>query len=323
MKGRNRTEYFVKMWGGLFTLSVLIGLSPLSWADKVPPPPPPKPANNPPPKIVIPANTYSRPNGTAAPSPRRYPVIATPQPAIKPGNPQPRTSARALPAPANTSPEKRKTATPAQVKQQQIQLEQKKLFAQKQQQQKLSAQKEAETKARLAKLRVNAARMASGARAGTANTGGATLHAANENKRIANDNLLRKTEGNLPGPNLSNPKLKPEVVASFKDGKYTNRQLELETRFYKYHGIDNRTGAKVSWLTNRKYESEAELRRDLAIRRDWNVKLTGVSEFRAPKGTWISEGIAGQQGPGYPGGAYQLVIENVPEAWVVKTDKAF
>ncbi|WNW12477.1 RHS repeat-associated core domain-containing protein [Pseudomonas sp. DTU_2021_1001937_2_SI_NGA_ILE_001] len=119
-----------------------------------------------------------------------------------------------------------------------------------------------------------------------------------------------------PGPTLDK-----RTTDSFTNGKYTNRQLTRNERYYKYHGVDNRTGRKVSWLTNQKYTSEDALRRDLAIRHDWGVKITKVSEFEVPKGTWVSEGPAALQGPGldYPGGGYQAVITNLPRAWVLKT----
>jgi hypothetical protein len=35
---------------------------------------------------------------------------------------------------------------------------------------------------------------------------------------------------------------------------------------------------------------ENKLRGDLAIRKEWGVKIDKVSEFNIPKGTWISEG---------------------------------
>ena len=90
-----------------------------------------------------------------------------------------------------------------------------------------------------------------------------------------------------------------------------------------YLGVDNRTGRKFSWLSDKKYTSEAELRADLAIRHDWGVKITSVSTFAVPKGTWVSEGAAAAQGAGYPGGGYQAVITNLPKSWVTRTDRAF
>ena len=135
-----------------------------------------------------------------------------------------------------------------------------------------------------------------------------------ENKKERLKTLTKK----LKGPTLS-----ARVAATFKNGAYSNRKLGKEENFYKYHGVDNRTGKKISWLTNKKYTSESQLRKELAIRKDWGVKINRVSTFRVPKGTWISEGKAAAQGKKYPGGGYQAVISNLPRSWVVRTDKAF
>jgi hypothetical protein len=122
----------------------------------------------------------------------------------------------------------------------------------------------------------------------------------------------------LPGPALPT-----RIADTFADSAYVNRQLAEDTSFFKYHGLDNRTGRKFSWVTDQKYASEAELRSALAIREDWGVDITHVSEFNVPKGTWISEGLAAPQGIGYPGGAYQGVLQNVPRSWIIRTDPAF
>jgi len=124
------------------------------------------------------------------------------------------------------------------------------------------------------------------------------------------------TLSDLPGP-----KLNARTQSTFSNGIYANRKLETDTKFYKYHGVDNRTGKKVSWLTDKKYSSESELRKDLAIRKDWGVKIDSVSEFNVPKGTWVSEGKAAAHGVGYEGGGYQAVIQNIPKNWIVRTDK--
>ena len=69
---------------------------------------------------------------------------------------------------------------------------------------------------------------------------------------------------------------------------------------YKYHGVDNRTGRKHSWLANKLYSSEDALRQDLAIRHDWGISITDISKFKITQGTWVSEGPAASQGAGYP-----------------------
>lgn len=130
--------------------------------------------------------------------------------------------------------------------------------------------------------------------------------------------LPRLASMKLPGP-----KLAQKVADTFSNSKYVNRQLQTDEIFYKYHGVDNRTGRKVSWFTNKKYANETELRSQLAIRKDWGVNIQFVSKFKVPKGTWISEGTAAAQGAGYPGKGYQAVIQNVPKTWVQNTTKAF
>nr|WP_240349066.1 hypothetical protein [Pectobacterium aquaticum] len=126
-------------------------------------------------------------------------------------------------------------------------------------------------------------------------------------------------KGPQNSPTLPGPKLPENIADTFENGIYKNRQLKNDETFYKYHGVDNRTGRKISWLTNKKYDSEDILRQDLAIRHDWGVNITKVSEFNVPKGTWVSEGSAAAQGAGYPGAGYQAVVTNLPKSWVTKT----
>ncbi|NDW11228.1 hypothetical protein D0T56_16410 [Dysgonomonas sp. 520] len=122
----------------------------------------------------------------------------------------------------------------------------------------------------------------------------------------------------LPGPELP-----LKIAETFEKGVYINRQLKINEKLFKYHGINNRTGKKYSWFTNKKYATEEELRQQLAIRNDWGVQIEYVTEFNVPAGTWVSEGKAAAQGIGYPGGGSQAVITNTPNAWIVRTDKAF
>jgi hypothetical protein len=134
---------------------------------------------------------------------------------------------------------------------------------------------------------------------------------------VSFDVIIKETKY-LPGPQL------PERIAStFENSIYKNRKLATDESYFKYHGVDNRTGRKYSWLTNKKYATDTEIRKGLAIREDWGVKLESVTEFKVPAGTYVSEGKAASQGVGYAGGDYQAVITNVPDAWIIKTDKAF
>ena len=119
------------------------------------------------------------------------------------------------------------------------------------------------------------------------------------------------------------PKLPRDIADTFDNSTYSNRKITSNERFFKYHGVDNRTNRKYTWLTKSKYPTEDSLREKLAIRREWGVKIEYVSEFDAPAGTWVSEGKAAAQGLGYPGQDYQAVITNVPKSWIIKTTQAF
>lgn len=139
------------------------------------------------------------------------------------------------------------------------------------------------------------------------------------NIKISNSKKIINNVTNLKlGPQLSQ-----RVAATFKEGKYINRQLTKNEVFYKYHGVNNRTGKKVSWLTNKLFSSEDDLRSSLAIHRDWKVEINSYTKFEVPTGTWVSEGKAAAQGVGYPGQGYQAVIENLPKSWIKNTNKAF
>lgn len=83
-----------------------------------------------------------------------------------------------------------------------------------------------------------------------------------------------------------------------------------------------RTGKKISWLTNKLYDSEEVLRKDLAIHTSWG-NITSYSKFNVPAGTWVSEGRAASQGVGFEGGGYQGVIDWVRDSWIQNTKPAF
>jgi hypothetical protein len=116
-----------------------------------------------------------------------------------------------------------------------------------------------------------------------------------------------------------------QVGDTFKNGVYYNRKLKTDEVFYKYHGVNNRTGRKHTWLVKSTYSSEKVLREKLAILPEWGVEISKRTKFVAPKGTWVSEGIAAPQKgiSSMPGGDYQSVISNVPKAWIVNTVEAF
>jgi RHS repeat-associated protein len=131
-------------------------------------------------------------------------------------------------------------------------------------------------------------------------------------------------ERQLPGPSV------PEYhVNNFSEGYYVNRQVNGGEVFYKYHGINNRTGKTHNYLTNRIYTAEEELRNDLAILEEWGIAIDRVTIFKPSKGTWISEGTAARKVGGVTeeiraGGGYQGLIDvhNLPNSTVIRTDMA-
>jgi hypothetical protein len=153
-------------------------------------------------------------------------------------------------------------------------------------------------------------------------------------KASAGSRLARSRErlsGRLPGPTYkegrfdvrssgSGKMLRTEIYTSFEGRRFNNRQLEKNETMYRYFGTNK--GRKVSWLTNKRYTSEAEMRRDLALKKEWG-EISRVATYNVPKGTWVSEGRAATQGRGYEGGGYQATIANVPRAWKVREDRAF
>ena len=97
--------------------------------------------------------------------------------------------------------------------------------------------------------------------------------------------------------------------------------------FYKYHGKNNRTGKDVTYVTDKKYSNEDQLRQGLAIDKDWGT-IDRVTTIKPQKGTWISEGrAAGQKSltstKVYKGGDYQGAIDskNLPKSTIIRTDK--
>ncbi len=131
-------------------------------------------------------------------------------------------------------------------------------------------------------------------------------------------NTLAASVKYLPGPQLPF-----DVAKTFSNGVYKNRKLLTTEIFYKYHGVNNRTGKTYTWVVKNKYESEEALRKGVAIRRDWGVDIEQVSEFHIPAGTWVSEGTAASQGIEYIGGDYQAVILDIRDTWIFKTTDAF
>lgn len=136
-------------------------------------------------------------------------------------------------------------------------------------------------------------------------------------REVAAENVVR-----LPGP-----KVPANHAGNFTGGKYVNRQVSGDEIFYKYHGVNNRTGKTHNYLTTKRYTSESALRDDLAILDEWGIQIDRVTTFRPARGTWISEGPAASQvgkatGEFRPGGGYQGLIDtnNLPRSSVIRTD---
>jgi len=83
--------------------------------------------------------------------------------------------------------------------------------------------------------------------------------------------------------------------SNFTDSAYINRQVNGEEVFYRYHGEDNRLGQTHTYVTDKKYNSEAELREETAILNEWGVDISKVTTIKPQRDTWISEGTAAPQ----------------------------
>ncbi|WP_206194075.1 hypothetical protein [Serratia microhaemolytica] len=129
------------------------------------------------------------------------------------------------------------------------------------------------------------------------------------------------------GSKLPGPQIPDGHKANFTDGVTINRQVSGDEVFYKYHGKSNRLGRDFNYVTNKKYTSEVELRSDLAILREWGVKMDKVTTFRPQKGTWIAEGTAAPQISSnglevLKGGKYQGIIniKELPKSTILRTE---
>lgn len=58
------------------------------------------------------------------------------------------------------------------------------------------------------------------------------------------------------------------------------RQVNGNEVFYKYHDKSSRLGRDFNYVTNKKYASEDVLRKDLAILKEWGVKIEFVTTFK-------------------------------------------
>lgn len=126
------------------------------------------------------------------------------------------------------------------------------------------------------------------------------------------------------------PQLPPNQVANFTSGKYFNRKLSTDEIYFRYHGVDNRSGRKFIYTMKKEYADEASLREGVAILNEWGVTMTSKSKVRVPAGQWVSEGRAASQtgaltGEIRKGGDYQALFSmpDIPDSWIVTTGRAF
>lgn len=115
-------------------------------------------------------------------------------------------------------------------------------------------------------------------------------------------------------------KLPARIEATFEKRLYSQRVLKQDLIVHRYHSPLNVHPDGYVFTTTDRYATEKVLRDRLAIPPIDNVKgahITNVTTYRIPHNTLVSEGtVAPLQG--YKGGGHQIVLENPPEAWIVK-----
>ena len=82
---------------------------------------------------------------------------------------------------------------------------------------------------------------------------------------------------------------------NFKDNITHTVRTGTSQTYYRYHSDEiYPIGQKYTWLSDRKYNTDEEIRKNLAILKSWNT-LDYVTEFRLPAGIEMSAGIVGPQ----------------------------
>ena len=122
-----------------------------------------------------------------------------------------------------------------------------------------------------------------------------------------------------PGPLAS---MRGRPAGNFAGGRYNATTLTEELVLYR--GGDGGRGRNAfgQWFTREPPRSQAHVRIDSAVKRDWTDASTGVRTnkspvnavygLRIPKGTTIYEGPVGSQGGVYVGGGNQIFV---PKPW--------
>lgn len=119
----------------------------------------------------------------------------------------------------------------------------------------------------------------------------------------------RWNAANGPGP------LGPGVAKTFRGASYTERTIDRDTMMYRaYSDPAKRRG--IYW-TRDEPRGPFQSMLDSALDPQWGNFATRVAKVRVPAGTRIYEGYTGPQ-RGLVGGGDQVVLRNVPRAWMVK-----
>lgn len=157
----------------------------------------------------------------------------------------------------------------------------------------------------------------------TASLGPAHAGVAQSIEKSALKRLERTAGARVVGKTVYR-KLPAHVEASFHKRLYGQRVLKQDLIAYRYHSPLNPHHDGYVFLTTDKYVSEKQLRDRLAIPIDaWpeGQHITAVATYRIPHGTLISEGSVARKHV-YKGGGYQIVVENPPDAWIIR-DQSF
>lgn len=132
---------------------------------------------------------------------------------------------------------------------------------------------------------------------------------------VANGN-----NSNVANPNSSLP---PGFDTCYTNCASTQTVVNGPQTLYNYGGMltgGSKAGqpSSTDWWTDKLYGSQQEVRSNLAIRDDWNNPLNELRVCNIPEGCALlgNEGYASSQGEGYPGGGYQIYMQDVPPEWI-------
>ena len=100
---------------------------------------------------------------------------------------------------------------------------------------------------------------------------------------------------------------------NFKDEIVHTIITSTEQLYYRYHSDKiYPIGRTYTWLSDRQYQTDEDIRQNLAILPEWNT-LDYLTIFKVPAGIEMGIGIVGPQSSGdqeYPGGGYQALVNS-------------